>query len=105
MRDEMIPERQWAKMSRDEKVRALAWGPGGLGRCPACGRAVAVVSGYWSQHTDPRSYRKGVKPEACRLELTPRTGGFFGLLTPEQKATALAYRGDDNLGSNEFRRG
>jgi len=61
----------WDKFSRDQRVKALARKEGVSRECPACGRTVEVVFGYWTQHTDPESYVKGEHPRPCRLEFTP----------------------------------
>jgi hypothetical protein len=62
--------RNWERMNRDQKVRALAVGDGPSMTCPACGRTVQVVAGYWTQHSDPASWGE-TPPRQCRNELQP----------------------------------
>lgn len=43
------------------------------------------------------------EPEACYGKPREVTG-FLATLTDEQRAKALAYRGEENFGDNSFRR-
>lgn len=61
----------WSRMTRDQQISALARQRGIARTCPACGRFVEVVRGYWTQHTDPGSWGQRKVPMACVLELTP----------------------------------
>lgn len=70
----------WDRLSRDERVRLLARGPEEQRICPACLHMVAVVHGYWTQHTDQRS-REG-KPRQCINALTE--------VAPSQKSVGSA---------------
>lgn len=55
---------------RDQKIRHLARGYGPMKPCPTCGRVVEVVRGYWTQHSDPRSWGSRLV-EQCANELEP----------------------------------
>lgn len=41
---------------------------------------------------------RALREIAARMWKQPEPRGFFALLTPEQRAAALAYRGDDTIG-------
>lgn len=57
-----------------------------------------------------QTYRNAIRTERKLAEPEPTYGkprpavGFFASLTPEQKAFALAYRGDENHGDDDYRR-
>lgn len=61
----------WGALSRDQKISRLARGKGEDRSCPACGRFIQVIEGYWSQHTDQRSWELGKALRQCRNELRP----------------------------------
>jgi hypothetical protein len=61
----------WEQMTRDQKVAALVRHDGPERQCPACGRMIHVVRGYWVQHTDPRSWEGRQAPQQCTNELRP----------------------------------
>lgn len=63
--------RNWDLMSRDQKIQALAFGEGVVAVCPDCKRSVAVVRGYWSQHSDPSSWEGRQPVRQCTNELRP----------------------------------
>lgn len=60
----------WDRLTRDQKIHALARDDGPQRICPVCGRAVHVVRGYWTQHTDPRSWQGRQPPPQCTNALT-----------------------------------
>lgn len=61
----------WLRMSRIERIRALAPHDGTPATCPTCGREVHVVLGYWSQHSDPSSWPGRQPVRQCSNELKP----------------------------------
>lgn len=60
----------WNRFSREARISMLVGRRGVSHPCPACGRVVDVVQGYWLQHTDPASWSDR-HPRQCLNELTP----------------------------------
>lgn len=65
----------WERMNRDQKIAALARHDGPSRICPACGRQVYVVRGYWTQHSDPASWEGRQLIRQCVNELQPSSSG------------------------------
>jgi len=61
----------WERLSRNQKISALARHDGPKMECPVCGHMIHVARGYWTQHTDPFSWPRGQKLRQCANELRP----------------------------------